>query len=93
MLHLLLHFGVVALAGPRRAQLGLQLPQVVGLSQGETDSLAGRTARLYVGGYSEALLEFSLLPKAPPALVPGPGENVPPGTSDGTLGQAEPEHP
>jgi len=56
-------------------------PQVVGISQGETDTLAGRTARLYVGGYSEALLEFSLLPKEP---LPPPGE---------PLGRAEPEGP
>ena len=40
-------------------------PQVAGITAGETDTLAGRTVRLYVGGYSEALLEFSLLPKAP----------------------------
>jgi hypothetical protein len=68
-------------------------PQVIGLGQGETDSVAGRTARLYVGGYSEALLEFSLLPKAPPAVMPALGDNAPPGHSDEPLGHAEPERP
>jgi hypothetical protein len=58
-------------------------PQVVGISAGETDTLAGRTARLYVGGYSEALLEFSLLPKEPLPLPP----------PDEPLGRAEPEAP
>jgi hypothetical protein len=64
-------------------------PQVVGISPGETDAVAGRTARLFVGGYSEALIEFSLVPKEP--TMPGPGEEAPPGQSDEPVGRAEPE--
>jgi hypothetical protein len=33
-------------------------PQVIGLSPGETDSLAGESARLYVGGISTFILRF-----------------------------------
>ncbi|MBI5381765.1 MAG: hypothetical protein HZA31_07690 [Opitutae bacterium] len=35
-------------------------PQVMGLGEGETDTLAGQNARLYVGGISRWEIEFSL---------------------------------
>ena len=34
-------------------------PQVMGLAAGETDTLAGQTARLYVGGISRWEIDFS----------------------------------
>ena len=34
-------------------------PQVLGLGPGETDSLAGRDSRLFVGGISDFILQFS----------------------------------
>jgi hypothetical protein len=65
-------------------------PQVIGLGQQETDSVAGRMVRLFVGGYSEALLEFSLLPKAsPPLASQGNAESPAPGNEP--LGVAKPE--
>jgi hypothetical protein len=64
-------------------------PQVIGIGAHETDTLAGRTVRLYIGGYSESLLTFSLLPKGP-GLLPGQQEG-PVGPSDEPLGRAEAE--
>jgi hypothetical protein len=64
-------------------------PQIIGIGPGETDSFASRTTRLFVGGYSEALLQFDLLPKPEPSL-PAPGNGPPPGQSEAPLGQAEP---
>ena len=33
-------------------------PQVIGTAKGETDKLAGRTARLFLGGLSNLEIEF-----------------------------------
>jgi hypothetical protein len=35
-------------------------PQAMGLGEGETDSLAGQTLRIYVGGISRLILQFEL---------------------------------
>ena len=34
-------------------------PQVVGMGPNETDSLAGKDARLYVGGISDFIIQFT----------------------------------
>jgi hypothetical protein len=66
-------------------------PQVAGIGPGETDALASRTVRLFVGGYSEALLQFDLLPKASP--IPGAATPEVPGQTDEPLGRAETDGP
>lgn len=44
---------------PRQIMAGGQwYPQVLGLEEGDTDKLAGRTARLFLSGASHYVLEF-----------------------------------
>jgi hypothetical protein len=44
-------------------------PQVMGLEPGGTDTQAGQTARLYVGGISKWEIDF-IAPEAPPEPTP-----------------------
>ena len=49
-------------------------PQVMGLEEGGTDTLAGQTARLYVGGISRWEIDFIAAPETPPVRVIPPHE-------------------
>lgn len=50
-------------------------PQVMGLDIGGSDTLAGRTARLFVGGVSKWELEFVPKPAPEPAPEPAPDDD------------------